>query len=98
MDFAHVSDVEAWRGVAQRPTIASRRVWGPVHEHAAARVGSAFGAESVCIAPQLSPFLLAAALECIPIGVLPRKADTAETLAERLCDTTFLDDAQSRRS
>ena len=77
--------------------IASLLVWGPVRERAAALVGSARGAESVCIAPRLSPFVVAAALECIPLNILPKKDDTAETLAERLGSSIFLDDAHPLR-
>ena len=66
-------------------------------ERAAALVGSAQGAESVCIAPRLSPFVVAAALECIPLNLLPKKDDTAETLAERLGSSIFLDDAHPLR-
>ena len=76
---AHLSDVEAWRdSLKRRPTIALRRVWGPVSERAAALAGSARRAESVCIAPRLDPFMLAAALECIPNVVLPMSTDTAD--------------------
>ena len=66
MDAANLSDVvvEAWRGSVQRPTIASRVEWGPVREQAAALAGSAREAKSICIAPQLSQFVVAAALEC----------------------------------
>ena len=97
MDAAKLSDVEAWRGSVQRPAIASSREWGPVCERAAAFVGSARGAESVCIAPRLSPFVVAAALECIPLNLLPKKDDTEETLAQRLGSSTFLDDAHPLR-
>ena len=95
---AHVSDVEAWRDLLKwRPVIASRRVWGPVREYAAALAGSARCAQSVCIAPSLDPFILAAAMECIPTGVLPRRTDTAQTLAERLGISVYLDDAHPLR-
>ena len=75
--MAHLRDVEAWRdSLKERPTIAARRVWGPVSERAAALAGSAHRAESVCIAPHLDAFMLAAALECIPNNVLPMRTDT----------------------
>ena len=96
--MAHLRDVEAWRdSLKERPTIAARRVWGPVSERAAALAGSAHRAESVCIAPHLDAFMLAAALECIPNDVLPTRTDTAQTLAERLGQSTFLDDAHPLR-
>ena len=96
--MAHLRDVEAWRdSLKERPTIAARRVWGPVSERAAALAGSAHRAESVCIAPHLDAFMLAAALECIPNNVLPMRTDTAQTLAERLGQSTFLDDAHPLR-
>ena len=41
--------------------------------------------------------MLAAALECIPNDVLPTSTDTAQTLAERLGQSAFLDDAHPLR-
>ena len=101
MDAANLSDVGgsmAWFSAAADHRFV-RRVWGPVREQAAALAGSAREAKSVCInAPHLSQFVVAAALECIPSNLLPRKSDTAETLAERLSESVFLHDAHPLRS
>ena len=52
---------------------------------------------SVCIVPQLTPFLVAAALECIPHNVRAKHTDTVEVLAKRLGRSGFLDDAHVLR-
>ena len=64
MSVAHLSDVDAWRASAQRPTIAQQHVWGPVGTRIAALAGSARGAQSVCIAPHLPQMSVAAVLGC----------------------------------
>ena len=97
MSVAHISDVDAWRGQVQRPTIAHQHLWGPVCDRDAALAGSARVAKSVCIAPHVSAFLLAAALGCIPVDLRPRMTDTADSLAERLGASVFLDDAHPLR-
>ena len=97
MSVAHLSDVDAWRASAQRPTIAQQHVWGPVSTRIAALAGSARGAKSVCIAPHLPQMSVAAALGCIPADLRPRTTDTADTLAERIGRSVFLDDAHPLR-
>ena len=47
----------------------------------------------MCIVPRLTPFLVAAALGCIPHDVRAKCTDTADVLAERLGRSGFLDDA-----
>ena len=59
----------------------------------AALAGSARGAQSVCIAPHLPQMSVAAALGCIPADLRPRTTDTADTLAERIGRSVYLDDA-----
>jgi hypothetical protein len=53
--------------------------------------------ESLCIVPRLTPFLVAAALGCIPHDVRAKCTDTADVLAERLGRSGFLDDAHVLR-
>ena len=97
MSVAHLSDVDGWRNTAQRPTVLSSLAWGPVSDSTAVLLGSAHGVKSVCITPKLSPFLAAAALGCIPADVRPKFTDSAESLAECVGRSAFLDDAHVLR-
>ena len=47
--------------------------------------------------PKLAPFLVAAALGCIPTTLRPRFTDTAESLAARIAGSDFLDEAHVLR-
>ena len=83
----------AWRDVNERESVGHARVWGPVPEEEAAKVGCLRAAHSVVVRPQISQHIVAAALQCVPAEVLPRADDTRETLAARLGASKFLDDA-----
>jgi len=97
MATARLSDVDAWRAAERPGPTRSRVVWGPVDAAAAALAGCARGVESLCIVPRLTPFLVAAALGCIPHDVRAKCTDTADVLAERLGRSGFLDDAHVLR-
>ena len=96
---ARLSDVEAWRS-AEPPATApppSKVCWR-MSDAAAARAGCAHTPQSVCIAPELTQFAVAGALECIPKSLLPKASDTADVLVERLGRSSFLDDAHVLRA
>ena len=97
MAAARLSDVDAWRAAERPGPTRSRVVWAPVDAAAAALAGCARGVESLCIVPRLTPFLVAAALGCIPHDVRAKCTDTADVLAERLGRSGFLDDAHVLR-
>ena len=97
MAAARLSDVDAWRAAERPGPTRSRVVWGPVDAAAAALAGCARGVQSLCIVPRLTPFLVAAALGCIPHDVRAKCTDTADVLAERLGQSGFLDDAHVLR-
>ena len=97
MAVAHLRDVDAWRTIEARPAVSFSRKWGPMSDGTAAKLGSARGVQSVCIAPKLAPFLVAAALGCIPTTLRPRFTDTAESLAARIAGSDFLDEAHVLR-
>ena len=90
---ATLEDALRWRRVDERPTVEHARVWGPVLADAAAAVGCVRAAASVVIVPKVSPLVVAAALRCVPAEVLPVVGDTRESLAARLGESPFLDDA-----
>ena len=94
---ASVMWTHAWRAAERPGPTRSRVVWGPVDAAAAALAGCARGVESLCIVPRLTPFLVAAALGCIPHDVRAKCTDTADVLAERLGRSGFLDDAHVLR-
>ena len=98
MSTARLGDVDAWRAVERPCSPPSTVVWGPVSPSAAALAGCARGVLSICIVPQLTPFLVVAALECIPHNVRAKHTDTVEVLAKRLGRSGFLDDAHVLRS
>ena len=98
MSTVRLGDVDAWRAVERPCSPSSTVVWGPVSATAAALAGCARGVLSVCIVPQLTPFLVVAALECIPHNVRAKHTDTVEVLAKRLGRSGFLDDAHVLRS
>ena len=62
MRRASLADVLKWRDMESRPSVASRRVWGPVSEEDAASVGCIQGAASVVIIQQIPPDVVSAAL------------------------------------
>ena len=95
---AFASCVDSWRAAERPSSTRSKVVWGPVSAAAAALAGCARGVQSVCIVPRLTPFLVAAALGCIPHDVRAKCTDTADVLAERLGRSGFLDDAHVLRS
>ena len=97
MSHARLGDVDSWQSVERPCSPWSRVVWGPVSATAAALAGCARGVVSVCIVPRLTPFLVAAALECIPHDVRAKHTDTVEVLAKRLGRSGFLDDAHVLR-
>lgn len=90
--FASLADVLEWR-VRQRVIPAHERIWGPVSEVEAAKVGCIRAAASVVIMCAIAPSVLNGAMQCIPVELLPRADDTAEELAARLGESTFLDNA-----
>ena len=90
MQHASLEDVLQWRRVAERPSVRHARIWGPVLDDEAARVGSICAAASVVIIPDIATHISAAALQCVPAELLPRADDCAETLAARLGASTFL--------
>ena len=90
--FASLADVLEWRE-RQRVIPAHERIWGPVSEVEAAKVGCIRAAASVVIMCAIAPSVLNGAVQCIPVELLPRADDTAEELAARLGESTFLDNA-----
>ena len=92
--IARQSDVDAWQS-AEPAAKRARQSWvcWRATDAAAAECGSACTPQSVCIVPELTRFAVGAALECIPREVFPRAFDTADTLAERLSHSPFLDNA-----
>ena len=92
---ASLQDVLAWRAVpvAERPRVEHERVWGPVLHEEARAAGCSRVAASVVIIPHISPHVVNAALQCVPVEVLPRVDDTPESLAARLGASMFPDDA-----
>ena len=90
---ANLEDVLQWRAVDERPTVGHARGWGPVLQETARTVGCVRAAASVVIIPNISPAVVASALQCVPAEVLPRADDTRQSLAARLGASAFLDDA-----
>ena len=90
--FASLADVLEWRE-RQRVIPEHERIWGPVSEVEAAKVGCIRAAASVVIMCAIAPSVLNGAMQCIPVELLPRADDTAEELAARLGESTFLDNA-----
>ena len=90
--FASLADVLEWRE-RQRVIPEHERIWGPVSEVEAAKVGCIRAAASVVIMCAIAPSVLNGAVQCIPVELLPRADDTAEELAARLRESTFLDNA-----
>ena len=90
---AHLKDVLKWRATDERPSVSHARGWGPVLKDTAATVGCVRAAASVAIIPSIPPAVVDAALQCVPAEVLPRVDDTRQSLAARLGNSRFLDDA-----
>ena len=90
---AALSDVLQWRLVEERPSVEHSCVWGPVLQDEACAAGCIRSAASTVIIPRVPPSILAAARQCVPPEVLPRVDDTRDSLAARLGDSLFLDDA-----
>ena len=88
--FSSLADVLEWRE-RQRVIPAHERIWGPVSEVEAAKVGCIRAAASVVIKCAIAPRVLDDAVRCVPVELLPRADDTAEDLAARLCESAFLD-------
>jgi len=72
------------------PSVEAVRLWGPVQQTEARRVGALAAASSVLLKPVQSPKKLIDELRAlIPPEVLPRTSDTAASLCARLAASSF---------
>ena len=71
--FASLADVLEWRE-RQRVIPEHERIWGPVSEVEAAKVGCIRAAASGVIMCAIAPSVLDGAVQCIPVELLPRAA------------------------
>ena len=91
-DVSHAASALSRRPLHQQEV---RRVWGPVSPEEASACGALHGATSVLLCLVMNPVLQAlvrAVRAVIPQDILPRDNDDAQTLAQRLASSDFLDD------
>lgn len=83
---------------AEAPPVAGAAVpvkllWGPICLRCSEHAGGTMPTSSVLLDPMIPDQVRAGALAVIPEEVLPRLGDTAQSLARRLAESTFLEDS-----